>query len=93
MKGKGKAVQDKDCPLMYPDLEPVDHVKQCPRYTASKYSYGIVFKLINVCSLVAQSDIQNQKSILYMHEYYNVNVGKCGKLKLMACININQQIF
>ncbi|XP_053384226.1 transcriptional adapter 3-B-like isoform X2 [Mercenaria mercenaria] len=34
MKGKGKGAQDKECPLMFPDLEPVDHVKQCPRYTA-----------------------------------------------------------
>lgn len=36
MKGKGKGAQDKECPLMFPDLEAVDHVKQCPRYTASK---------------------------------------------------------
>ncbi|KAL4225557.1 transcriptional adaptor 3 [Mactra antiquata] len=34
MKGKGKGAQDNECPLMFPDLEPVDHVKQCPRYTA-----------------------------------------------------------
>lgn len=34
MKGKGKGAQDKECPLMFPDLEPIDHVKQCPRYTA-----------------------------------------------------------
>lgn len=34
MKGKGKSVQDKDCPLQFPDLEPVDHVKHCPRFTA-----------------------------------------------------------
>lgn len=34
MKGKGKSMQDKDCPLMYPDLEPVDHTAQCPKYTA-----------------------------------------------------------
>lgn len=27
-------MQDKDCPLMYPDLEPIDHVTQCPKYTA-----------------------------------------------------------
>lgn len=34
MKGKGKSMQDKDCPLMYPDLEPIDHAAQCPKYTA-----------------------------------------------------------
>ncbi|XP_052798333.1 transcriptional adapter 3-A-like isoform X2 [Mya arenaria] len=33
MKGKGKS-QDKDCPLLFPDLECIDHVKLCPRYTA-----------------------------------------------------------
>ncbi|XP_041365327.1 transcriptional adapter 3-like isoform X2 [Gigantopelta aegis] len=34
MKGKGKVVQDKDCPLQFPDLLPVDHVKECLKYTA-----------------------------------------------------------
>jgi len=33
MKGKGKGAQDKDCPLLFPDLECIDHVKLCPRYT------------------------------------------------------------
>ena len=39
MKGKGKSMQDKDCPLMYPDLEPIDHTTQCPKYTASRYCF------------------------------------------------------
>ncbi|XP_052229762.1 transcriptional adapter 3-B-like [Dreissena polymorpha] len=34
MKGRGKSLQDKECPLMYPELESVDHVKQCPRFTS-----------------------------------------------------------
>ncbi|KAK3594080.1 hypothetical protein CHS0354_040848 [Potamilus streckersoni] len=34
MKGKGKAIADKDCPLQFPDLQPVDHIKQSPKYTA-----------------------------------------------------------
>lgn len=33
MKGKGKTANDKDCPLQFPDLEPVDHVTQCQKYT------------------------------------------------------------
>jgi hypothetical protein len=36
MKGKGKGIADKDCPLQFPDLEPVDHENKCPKYTASK---------------------------------------------------------
>lgn len=36
MKGKGKTANDKDCPLQFPDLEPVDHVTQCQKYTNSK---------------------------------------------------------
>jgi len=34
MKGKGKAILDKDCPLQFPDLQPVDHTTECPKYTA-----------------------------------------------------------
>ncbi|ELT93657.1 hypothetical protein CAPTEDRAFT_174003 [Capitella teleta] len=39
MKGKGKgdraaAPTDKDCPLQYPDLTPVDHVEECPKFSA-----------------------------------------------------------
>ncbi|KAJ8299188.1 hypothetical protein KUTeg_023248, partial [Tegillarca granosa] len=34
MKGKGKGMTDKDCPLQFPDLEPVDHIKQCPKYSS-----------------------------------------------------------
>ncbi|XP_052065069.1 transcriptional adapter 3-B-like [Mytilus californianus] len=34
MKGKGKGISDQDCPLLFPDLEPVDHETKCPKYTA-----------------------------------------------------------
>ncbi|OWF35458.1 Transcriptional adapter 3-B [Mizuhopecten yessoensis] len=34
MKGKGKGIIDKDCPLQFPDLQPVDHATECPKYTA-----------------------------------------------------------
>lgn len=34
MKGKGKSISEKDCPLQFPDLEPVDHETKCPKYTA-----------------------------------------------------------
>lgn len=37
MKGKGKTANDKDCPLQFPDLEPVDHVTQCLKYSNSKF--------------------------------------------------------
>lgn len=32
MKGKGKGSEE--CPLQFPDVSPVDHVQECPRYTA-----------------------------------------------------------
>ena len=38
MKGKGKGIADKDCPLQFPDLEPVDHETKCLKYTASKFT-------------------------------------------------------
>jgi len=38
MKGKGKgdrsSQQHDDCPLQFPSLKPVDHVRLCPRYSA-----------------------------------------------------------
>ena len=59
MKGKGKGadrsaaaaaaaaseknLDPKDCPLKYPDLDPVDHSKDCPRYTS-----GIVISQKNL---------------------------------------------
>ncbi|KAK3101407.1 hypothetical protein FSP39_003347 [Pinctada imbricata] len=33
MKGKGKTAIDKECPLQFPDLEPVNHERDCPKYT------------------------------------------------------------
>ncbi|KAK8787892.1 hypothetical protein V5799_022334 [Amblyomma americanum] len=32
MKGKGKGSEE--CPLQFPDVSPVDHAQDCPRYTA-----------------------------------------------------------
>ena len=52
MKGKGK-VQDKDCPLLFPDLDPVDHVKHCPKYTSSK----AIFMMINVRNLLPNNPL------------------------------------
>ena len=40
MKGKGKSAHTStapaspECPLQFPDLRPVEHGRQCPRYTA-----------------------------------------------------------
>lgn len=35
MKGKGKTPQQdsKDCPLQFPDLTPIDHTKECHKFT------------------------------------------------------------
>lgn len=31
------AADEKDCPLQFPDMKPVDHARMCPRYTAGMY--------------------------------------------------------
>ena len=37
MKGKGKGMSEsKDCPLQFPDLKPVDHIKACPLFASGK---------------------------------------------------------
>ena len=64
MKGKGK-VQDKDCPLLFPDLDPVDHVKHCPKYTSSK----AIFMMINVRNLLPNNPcfIETELDGFYKH--------------------------
>jgi len=53
MKGKGKGertskVHD-DCPLQFPSLKPVDHVRLCPRYSAGMAVAVLNFLLQYAC--------------------------------------------
>jgi len=65
MKGKGKGDRTSqhhdDCPLQFPSLKPVDHVRLCPRYSAGTAAVMVFARLL--CFLLIA--VLNLSDILY----------------------------
>ena len=68
MKGKGKGDRGgdmKDCPLQFPDLNPVEHQRVCPTFTTGIVArpLGDLSELIRIAIIISSSIFERSPTI------------------------------